>query len=237
MAILEFGPLVTKARGSIRGTTFSAVIGGQTARGRPHPHRPGRTLQFANQRLLSNAAAAWSLVTPANKALWTTYAASVILYNRLTQAFTPTGQMMFIRCAVFNQLFCQLSTPPSYNPISVLAVMALPALGGLPGVPVPVFDLNSNNLRIASWTTPPAASDTLIFSIYKPSNIPQAAKRFLLSQLLVLGSAGTPITLASAFSTAFPSGTTFTVKVRFSLYDNTARVSNSVTKIFTLTKP
>jgi hypothetical protein len=237
MAQVEYGPLITKARGSVRGSTFSRVISGETVRGRPHPPLPGRPFQFAQQRFLANAAAAWPLVSPANKILWTAYASSVTLYNRLNQAFTPTGQMMFARRAVAMQIYGLAQDPPYIYTITDIAAFVVPPVAGLPATPVGAYDLNTNNLRLASWTTPPLAGAAILFSIYKPSTSPQASRRFFLKRKLVFETDAPPITLAAAYSTAFPATTTFHVKLTLFTIDTNGRVSNPSTILFTLTKP
>ena len=155
MVSLLFGPLITDARGSIKGTTFSHAKSGSTARGRPRPPFPTRSLQQELQLALRVCSSAWPMVTTTYKGYWTTYAASVTLYNRLNQAFTPTGQMMALRTFMASKIFGAVFSPPIYQSAATLAAIYPPTIGGLPSAPVPVLALSGNDLRIASWTSPP----------------------------------------------------------------------------------
>jgi hypothetical protein len=236
MATLLFGPLVTDARGSIRGTTFSRTIGAHTARGRPRPPRPTRSLQHTMQAFLRTAAVAWPIVYPAHKITWSLYGASITLYNRLGVPFHPTGQMVFTRAAVFCELFRSTSVPAVPASAADLAALVPPSPGGLPSMPLASWDINSNDLRLFDWITPPAAATWLIVSVYAPSTTPQASKRFLLTRVLVPANATLPLVIYTDYNLAFPAGTQYHGKLHFSFADDQGRVANPTNQYLAFTK-
>lgn len=226
MATLLFGPLVTDARGSIRGTTFSRAISGATARARPRPPRPHTALQFSRQTELSTAAEQWRITPPAIKTDWETYAASVTLTNRLGQSFTPTGQMMQIRYVCW-QLRAGITVP----------VLTAPIAGGLPSVPAFTFDLNGDDLRVTAAVPAPSSPDQWLFNIYRPSTVAQASRRFLLSSILMDYNDTYPTVIATDYVADYTATNVIFVKITAVLMNGAGRTSNLQSNLLQMTVP
>jgi len=85
--------------GSIAGTTFSHNRAGQYQRNRRAPVQPTGTGRRAFIRAsLSAASSAWSGITSAERAAWTSFANAYPITDSLGQTITLTGQQMFVRC-------------------------------------------------------------------------------------------------------------------------------------------
>ncbi len=97
MAIVIYGPLITGARGSVAGVTFSNTHSGQTARNRPRPPLPQKPQQLARQLSLATIAGLWRSLTQAQRDGWEQYAATVTFTNSLGQPYTITGFQHFVR--------------------------------------------------------------------------------------------------------------------------------------------
>lgn len=216
MATLEFGPLITNARGSIKGTTFSRVISGATARGRPRPPKPNSASQRLQQTSLQLAASLWRTISSAQRGDWTGYASSVTLFNRLGQAFNPTGQQMFVRNLV-HQL--------NYDPTSL--TLTAPTSAGLPAQHLPVTNISGDDLIFGAFSlTPPPATTTYVMSIYVPS-IKPATPRFIQTARVTFDDSiinGT--ILIPDYYAAFAPGDTVWHLFRVSQRDPEGRVSN-----------
>lgn len=225
MATLEYGPLITKARGSIRGTTFSRVIGGETARGRPYPRRPHTANQALIRQYLTLAAAKWTTETIVIQGLWNVYASSVTLTNRIGQTFHPTGQMMYIRRYVFALL---ADIGPNTD--------VLPSESGLPITPTYAWSFHTDALWIDNQIIPNPAIFWLLWTITKPSTSPQASKRWLHTRIATVGGPGWPSLVIAGFVTNFPAARTIFFDVHSTVHDESYRIGNVLTEHFALVK-
>lgn len=90
--------IITQASGSIGGTTYSRNKGGMYQRARAIPTNPNSPQQAAVRSIMGNLAIIWgSVLTVAQRAVWTIYAEQVPLIDRLGSAMNVTGLNMFIR--------------------------------------------------------------------------------------------------------------------------------------------
>jgi len=226
MATLQFGPLVTDARGSIRGTTFSRSLAGATARARPRPARPSRPWQAIRQLQLASAAARWRLLTTADQDDWNDYGATVTLLNRLGVAFNPTGQMMFVRQDCFNWR----STAGPATPV-------IPTASSLPFSPACTFALSGDDLQVASVTPALAADEKLFLTIYSPSTQPQGSRRTYRSAALLTSATALPHTISSGFASGIGSALRFYGRVTAVFRDADYRTGNLAAYDLTLTAP
>ena len=93
MAIVQYGVIITEARGSVGGITFSANASGPFVKSKGIPSNP-RTNKQTNQR--SNIAAMselWNALTAVQKTAWDTFAAlpAQELFNSLGVGFFTSG--------------------------------------------------------------------------------------------------------------------------------------------------
>lgn len=237
MVSLKYGPLIADARGSILGTTFSRARSGATARGRPRPPIPHRPYQLLAQGNLAVCAYAWTLVSSGDKSDWDTYASTVTLYNRLGEAFNPTGQQAFMRVAMFVRLRGLTETPPTYYDATTLAGVNIPSVSGLSSNPVANYDLNGDDLRIASWSAAPNSDDTILYTTYIAATARPAAQKFLFYIQDVDGSDAPPITIAPDLVAAFASGQVIRARVASRTIDTDGRVANLRVDNLELTVP
>jgi hypothetical protein len=99
VALITPGPIVTAITGSIGGVTFGlAGPGGPYARARVTPTDPSTLEQSYVRGLLGAAASRWSTVlTPAQRSAWNTYAAGTPLPGRLGTPRPVSGIAMYCR--------------------------------------------------------------------------------------------------------------------------------------------
>lgn len=227
MATLEFGSIITKAAGSIGGTTFAKTRAGYIAKNRPAPPLPAGALQLAQQTRLKLAAALWRTLPVTTQDGWNDYADSVTLTNRLGQAFTPTGQQMFIRNAVF-----QLTTGTS------VSLTEPPGNLGIPSWPQGLLGLeNTDDLAVEDWSAGVAGEFTALFRIYLWQLQPSGIQRRLWDSFVLTDGSPLPFVLGSHYFANAPTGVRLFVPYTQSIMDASQRVTNPVTYHFSITLP
>jgi hypothetical protein len=93
--------VLTQASGSIGGVTYSHNRGGMYRRARAIPTDPNSAQQVAVRMYLQNAANSWTtILTPAQRAAWETYAENTPVVDAMGDALLLTGQQMYIRSYV-----------------------------------------------------------------------------------------------------------------------------------------
>lgn len=96
--LIQFGPGIADARGSIGGNTFSRNRFGAYMRARTTPVNPQSSRQNLIRAAISALAGQWSQVlTQAQRDAWEVYAASITRSNKLGQQIKLTGFNMFVR--------------------------------------------------------------------------------------------------------------------------------------------
>jgi hypothetical protein len=225
MAQIEPGPIVTNIRGSIRGTTFSWVRSGLTARGKPRPPLPYLPSQRLTQSRLAASALLWRNQPADVKQDWKDYAATVTLMNRLNLPFHPTGQQMYIRSAMFNKA------------IGLPLLPILPTDVGLCNAPIPVLDMNATNLRVGSWDIAPVDGLDLLTVAYTGQVSTYGPRGFYAESTVTVTPFTPPFIVYTAAETKVPSGRSITWWVKFQLMDTYFRVSNYGWYSYTETTP
>lgn len=98
MVQLRFGSMITEARGSIAGTTYSRNRFGAYARARTVPVNPNSTRQLAARARMAFLAEQWreTPMTDAKRGAWATYASGIDATNKLGEDITLTGFNAFM---------------------------------------------------------------------------------------------------------------------------------------------
>ena len=102
MAILKFGPTVVGLRGTIGGITFSANKSSPYAKAWSRGSNPVAPLQTTQRGVLASIPALWRALTPAEQALWDTFAAlpAQDLTNSLGETYSISGFGWFTKINV-----------------------------------------------------------------------------------------------------------------------------------------
>jgi hypothetical protein len=95
MALIRFSDVVSEARGSIGGTTFSRNRAGAIARKRTKPVNTQTTFRDAVRALFGSISQQWRELTPAQRDNWDTMAPEYQAINALGENFTYTGSQLF----------------------------------------------------------------------------------------------------------------------------------------------
>jgi len=101
MALVKYGGGIIQASGSIAGTTHARNRFGNYIRARTKPVNPNSLQQGHVRTSLSFLTMAWaSVLTPAERIAWATYANAIAMKNRLGESIYLTGFNHFIRSNV-----------------------------------------------------------------------------------------------------------------------------------------
>jgi hypothetical protein len=128
MALFQFGSIVTGARNSVAGMTYSQNKGGTYIKAKPIPTNPRSSRQTAVRAMFAANAKLWSgVLTDAQRGAWTAFAASNPYTNVFGQAKQLSGMAMMMS---LNQVLANLGVSPIDNAPSDLSVPALAAITG-----------------------------------------------------------------------------------------------------------
>jgi hypothetical protein len=128
-------PIISDARASLGGATFSKNRGGNFARARVAPVQPRTSAQQAARASLSTLSSLWRGLTATQQAGWTSLAASIITKNSLGVSYTPTGSQLYVQCnRVLNTIGqATISAPPALVPsFADMLPIAATATAGTP---------------------------------------------------------------------------------------------------------
>jgi len=89
-------PIISQARASLGGATFSANRGGNYVRARIAPVQPRSPAQQAARGQFSTVSGDWKTLTAAQRAGWVAIAATVTLQDSLGNSYIPTGNQLFV---------------------------------------------------------------------------------------------------------------------------------------------
>lgn len=126
------GLLTSDIRGKIGGTVFSRSRGGSTIKAKTTPRHPGSVGQIQQQTTMSNANAAWKLLTTANRTTWAVQAAATIWSNSLGGTYSPTAQQLW--CQAYSNGALIAGVPPAvfpatYTPAQPIAFAGCRSIG------------------------------------------------------------------------------------------------------------
>lgn len=119
MAIIKFGVIVTDMRGKLGASIFSKNGTGNYVKAWAQPPNPKTDRQVTQRITLANNNWAWAALSPANKALWNTYAAlpAQQLTNSMGVTYYISGYLWFIK--INNQLLTLGHTARTTPPLAV----------------------------------------------------------------------------------------------------------------------
>lgn len=134
-------PLLSQARASLGGTTFSANRGGNYTRARVAPVQPRTAAQQTARAQFSSVSGDWKTLTVAQRAGWTAAAAGITLQDSLGNSYVPTGNQLFVglnRNLLVNNEAIVSAAPGSkpdfvnLSPFTLTSGAATPALAIIP---------------------------------------------------------------------------------------------------------
>jgi hypothetical protein len=121
MALIRFSDVVSEARGSIGGTTFSRNKSGAIARKRTKPVNTQSTYRDAVKALFGAIAQAWRGLSQAQRDNWDSEAPEYQAVNALGENFTYSGSQLFQKLNSSLQLAGQAGIDAIGSPIDVEA--------------------------------------------------------------------------------------------------------------------
>lgn len=144
MAKIQFGMMMTDARGKLGGQVFSKNRAGAYIRSKVTPSNPQTLDQQANRALLGSTSRGWSSLTDDDRTAWN---AAVVNWPKKTifgATSIPSGKSLYVELNKNLSAAGQsnISTPPAKADIPVL---------GLTGV---VFDISSGTMVISYTGSP-----------------------------------------------------------------------------------
>jgi len=214
MAVISFGPLVDAARGSIGGVTFQRGPSGNTVRAKPRPPTPNILSQRQAQDRLVRAIQLWRLQTTAVKADWLAYAATVTLYNSLSNSYHPTAAQAFAWCVVLQQIH-------AITPL----VLVRPTSDSLPTSPTLTIAFTGNTIQITAIDPAPAAGEYYMFQLYRPDIQRTWPRTHIHTRVQFLGATALPWILAANYKNLLKTGTIARAHVHHRLLDTSYRTS------------
>lgn len=225
MAVVQYGAIVDKMRGSIRGTTFSSAGGVEVAKGRPRPPRPQFAAQLAIKSLMASFAPAWRDLTGTDRTNWNNYSATVPFKNSLGQTYYIGGFQMFCRTSLF------------YSTRGVAVAVSAPGGVGAATASVATFDYNGGDVRIASFAPAfPGGMDMRGTVWYPTSQARKTPYGRMFTDFRYTGAA-LPSVVANQIDAAFPSGSKLRVFVSYRQGDSIQRLTFEALAYVDFTKP
>jgi hypothetical protein len=96
MASIEFGLVVTNARGKLGGHVFTKSRSGSTLRTKGIPTNPQTTAQQAVRATLGSLSSAWRTLTEAQRDSWNAAVDSFMKTNVFGTAYAPSGKNLYV---------------------------------------------------------------------------------------------------------------------------------------------
>jgi len=149
MAKINFGTIVSDARGKINGVVMSKNKSGAYARTKVTPSNPRTTAQQAVRSNFAQLAQAWSsTLTTGERAAWTSYAETYPRRNIFGNALTLNGLNMYISLGM---VMLQMGQTPISSPPSISGVS--------PAIWAPTWDILSTTEVKITESSPSSALD------------------------------------------------------------------------------
>ncbi len=214
MARVLFGPIVTGARGSVGGTTFSAIGARGIIKRKAISKRPETQAQQLGKQAMARFSPAWRGLTQAQRDDWATYADTVTLVDSLGQDYSPQPLQAYLR----NQL--------PFAPEDADRDDDAPTATGLPTVPTVVFDVSADDLRVFS-IAPVLPTDAILFVSVLPATLRtrKLESGRVVVRAKIISTDTIPIILVADYGAALAAGTEARWNVRYRYVDADQRIS------------
>lgn len=214
MATLQFGAIVTAARGSIGGTTFSKGGPVQVAKNKGRPGRPMLASQQYSKQQMAKFATMWRDLNSSDRDDWATYAASASFTNSLGQTYYLTGFQMYVRNSL---ALAQRGTVQTASVPTAMGKSTLPDL---------TFDYDSGNIRLTAVTPTLPSGAEIRGAIYAPAAQSRNAPRGRLWGTWYFTTESLPFLVATSYSAGLASGYSFRAWIVLRYIDETGRVGD-----------
>lgn len=144
-ALVKFGGGITAMSGSIAGNTFARNRYGNYVRSRTKPVNPASWRQVMMRTILSWLTEYWyDELTSTQRESWSTYAASIVMKNKLGEAIKLSGFNHFVRSNSVRKVYAVSIADPLY-----ITLKTAPAGNGLPPKdPAVAIDVDSSPQKI-----------------------------------------------------------------------------------------
>lgn len=157
MASVKYSSIVTDARGSVGGVTFSRARGGAYARSRVTPINPQTSRRAQVRGSFAAIAQSWQALSSTQRESWDLYAEETPSTNRLGETFFPSG---FNRYVGANQLIGLIGGSP------IVLAPSTPGLGPSAEISYDTVSVDQNSVVFDTISFAEATgSDLLLFQI------------------------------------------------------------------------
>lgn len=125
------GPMIGELSGKAGCVVGAHNRFGPYLRVRTIPVNANTTIQQNARNNLSSISQYWKTITSTQKAAWSAAAASIVLYDRLGRAYTPTGFQYFCSCNrnvyVYDSAAAKVADPPAVAAPAALLSLTITA--------------------------------------------------------------------------------------------------------------
>jgi hypothetical protein len=216
MATVIYGPMITGARGSVGGVTFSKGGSQEIAKLKAHVPYPGRSSQHNARIRLARPSNHWAQLTQAQRDDWAAYAITVTLINSLGQSYHPTGQ----------QAYCWFWSTLNRGWTTALDGTA-PSLSGAPAVPVCTFAYSATQIQLTGCAPNLGATEMMLVTVFRADKRLKHNRLRLANNVFQLGPWGLPAVLAVGIDTGIASGFLARAHIQWRMIDANRRPSTA----------
>jgi hypothetical protein len=103
MALIQLSAFVTKIRGKISGSVFSANVAGATIRNKTIPKQAATAARAKANNRQAYFGALWLDMNPTYRAAWIFYSQSFLFYNKLGDGVAPKANLIFATTNLYYQ--------------------------------------------------------------------------------------------------------------------------------------
>lgn len=213
MSIVQYGAIIDKMRGSIRGTTFSSSGGVEVAKGKSTPRNPKGASQGFAKSLMATYAPNWRNLSGTVRGNWDSYALTYAFKNSLGNIYHISGLQHYVRASLF------------LNQRGTAAAATVPTASGAPVLSYPTLAKSGDDLTLASFSPAFPGSCELRGTIYNgcptTRNRPSTGK---FEDVYYTG-ASLPVVIAADYYAGFPTGAEVRAFLKFRFMDANKRIS------------
>jgi hypothetical protein len=216
MAVVLYGSLVDKLRGSIGGVTFSSAGGVEVVKGKSLQRLPRRPLQLPAKWSMQKYSPGWRVLSGATRAAWGTYAATVTFVNSLGQNYQINGFQMYVRNSLFEALR------------GAEGAATKPTANGLPSVPTVTLEWNDPNLDVSAIAPAVPSGAMIRGTVFVPTSATRNAPTGYIFGNFEFQVGGVPGTIAPDYPVGYTFLGVINAWVSWRYRDANFRVSNEV---------